>query len=178
MFNEVFSQSNLIEPSYKGYKKFYSTQTSPQKQHRILLRRNFLHGPTFFIKKDMLFSVGGFDETYKFEDLPIALKLTEAGVKLYFMEKVTVFYRIHDKSITRNIGVDALFSQFYKERYRFEKQCIFTEASWLIRWCKKYEYYRHYFMDKLGLNKNNLFCRMLYRVTLLLNPLNMYNLFF
>ena len=53
------------------------------------------------MKRDTFERVGGFDESIEMlEDYPMWLKLTLSGVKIYFMEEITTYYRIHDQSVS------------------------------------------------------------------------------
>lgn len=177
-FDKEFSLNNLSTPKYIGFKDFYSPKKTASQQFRKLLRRNFFAGPTFFVSKDLLSSIGGFDEKYGFEDLPIALKITKSGIKLYFIEEITVYYRNNIPSVTNAKSSHILFSNFYKTKYQFEKEYIFPHASLLLIFHKKYEYYRFFTMDKFGLNKRNLVCRIIFKLTYLANPFNFYNKYF
>lgn len=177
-FETNLSDHNISLPDLRGYENFYAADKTSYQQFRILLRRNFAHGPTLFIDRELLLSVGGFDEKYKFEDLPLALKITNLGFKIYFLEKNTVYYRINNPSITNSKLTDKLFSNFYKSKYDFDKEWIFPNASFLIVLFKKYEYYRLKILEDLGFNRNCLLCRILYKISYCINPLNTYNKYF
>lgn len=176
LFNNTFNKNFLFDPSLKGYSRFYAEETSAKSQLHMLYRRNFVHGPTFFAQRQLLEDIGGFDERFKFEDLSVGVAITKTNTKIYFMDAVTVYYRIHEKSITRS--QTALFSKFYLEIYKFNKEVVFKEANMFIVVAKKYEYYRHFLLDQLGLNKNKPVSRVLYNLTRIINPFNIYNLYF
>lgn len=177
-FEESCGEKKFYQPLYYGYKRFYSDKKNAHVQYKILLRRNFGHGPTIFIEKKMLEEIGGFDEKYKFEDLPLCLNLTQHGTKLYFMDKITVWYRANAPSITNAHSTEKLFSSFYKYKEQFCKDKIYPEASILIVFFQKMEFKRLKILNKYGFNRNNPFCRILFSTTYYLNPLNVYNLFF
>ncbi len=177
-FEELNEGKFFYMPKYYGYKHFYSEKNNASKQHRILLRRNFFHGPTIFIQKTLLETIGGFDENYKFEDLPLALNITRRGIKLYFLDKITVWYRTNIPSITNAYSTEKLFSSFYIYKEQFCKDKIYPEASIIIVFFQKMEFKRLKIFDKYGFNRNNPFCRILFSMTYYLNPLNVYNLFF
>lgn len=76
-------------------------EMTAKEQYRHLLIDSFNFAPTSFIKRSLLISVGFADEKYKLiEDLPLWLKITGVGNKLFFFNKVTVFYRYSD-SVSR-----------------------------------------------------------------------------
>ena len=65
-----------------------------QKQNSWLKVFSFNIAPSAFINKSVLDQVGYADESLRnIEDLPLWLKITHAGYKLYFLDKVTVKYR-------------------------------------------------------------------------------------
>jgi alpha-1,3-rhamnosyltransferase len=95
---ETFGKKEIILPS-KDKIKYYTF--SPDKQYFQLLLGNFILAPTSFIKRKRLEELGCFDsKTRIIEDLPMWLKATKAGEKLYFLDKITVKYRIHEESIS------------------------------------------------------------------------------
>jgi len=75
---------------------------SSQEQFEALLASNFISAPTGFCKRKLL-SQYPYNELYRFaEDYPQWLKLTYNGVKLYFMDRLTVMYRCDNLSATRS----------------------------------------------------------------------------
>lgn len=87
-------------PNTKRHLKFFTLDAN--KQYKFLLFRSFNIAPSAFIKKKSILEVGGFDERYKFiEDLPLWLKTTRNGEKIFFLNKITVYYRVDNNSITR-----------------------------------------------------------------------------
>ncbi|MDX7817727.1 glycosyltransferase [Aeromonas caviae] len=85
---------------------------SAKEQYRYLRYWSFNVAPTSFIKRDILPLVGFSDEKYRtIEDLPLWLKLTKHGYKLYFLNALTVKYRIStsvSKSNLRYVNVPFL----------------------------------------------------------------------
>ena len=70
-------------------------------QMKVLSYANFTSAPTFFVERRLLISLNYFDEKYQLlEDYPMWLKMTENGIKLNFLDAVTVYYRIHANSIS------------------------------------------------------------------------------
>ena len=74
---------------------------SADSQYKMLLISDRItFTPSVYFHRETLLSVGGFDERFKLlEDYPIWLKLTKKGIRLNFMDKVTVNYRQHSKAI-------------------------------------------------------------------------------
>ena len=83
------------------YEYFFKETTTAYFQHEILLRKYVSNTVSAFMKRDTFERVGGFDESIEMlEDYPMWLKLTLSGVKIYFMEEITTYYRIHDQSVS------------------------------------------------------------------------------
>ena len=83
--------------------KFFFNAETAEKQLKAYSRWPvFLNAPTFFIDKKLLTDINFFDAEYRvFEDMPLIYRITSKGVRVYFMNKPTVKYRIHDKAISR-----------------------------------------------------------------------------
>lgn len=67
----------------------------------------FLNSPTFFFKKQLIESVGYFDEEFKiYDDMSVIFRVLNEGIRIHYFNKATVKYRIHYKSISRCDSVD------------------------------------------------------------------------
>jgi alpha-1,3-rhamnosyltransferase len=98
-------------------KAFFSF--SAEKQFEKLLKWNFMPAPTAFYSRD-LFMRYPYNEMYRFmEDYPQWLRLTFNGVKLYFMDSVTVMYRISQDSVTDFSG------QYYSSKLEMSTLLFF-----------------------------------------------------
>lgn len=102
-------------------KKFYEPDISGEVQYNFLLYRKVLiAGPTYLIRKNLLSGLNFFDERYKlFEDYPLFLKITENGHKIYFMDKVTVEYRIHKNATSYSSNFGKIYPDYYNDRFAF-----------------------------------------------------------
>lgn len=91
-----FGRINKITPEPFNMPFF---DLSAQKQYQYLMFRSFNIAPTSFIKRHILESVGYADEDFRLiEDLPLWLKFTSLGYKLYFLPEVTVKYRVQNST--------------------------------------------------------------------------------
>ncbi|EJL89600.1 glycosyltransferase [Pantoea sp. GM01] len=91
-----FGRINKITPEPFNM-PFFSMDS--YEQFSYLMFRSFNIAPTSFIKKDALKAIGYADEKFTLiEDLPLWLKFTSAGYKLYFLPKITVKYRVSDST--------------------------------------------------------------------------------
>ncbi len=114
--------SNIMAPHF-----------TPAHQFKLLLLSDRIHfTPSYFFNKEVLLSVGGYDEQNKIaEDYPMWLKLTKAGLRLEFMEKITVGYRQHDKALN-NIEANVIFKPMLVKTFSFRRKTVFPYLPWDI----------------------------------------------
>ncbi|WP_321518062.1 glycosyltransferase [uncultured Bacteroides sp.] len=174
-FRDVFKESNYFHIEDKSEDVFFSSETKAEQQYQILLRRNTLHGPSVFINKKIIEDVGRFDVRFIFmEDHPLWLKLTNAGYRFYFMNKVTVFYRVHDSSVFASGAQNKLYNTFYRKSYFFDKIYRLPYLNGIERFNYLHKYYCLRLFDYLGLNRNNRFCKELLKFFIRLNLLRLF----
>ncbi len=99
---------------------FYSEYSNPDEQLTYLLYRKVLiAGPTTFFKKELIVSLNYFNERYKLlEDYPFFLKMLIANNKIFFLDKITVEYRLHEKSVSFT-NKKKIYSDYYTDWYSF-----------------------------------------------------------
>jgi alpha-1,3-rhamnosyltransferase len=56
------------------------------------------------VRRDVLAEVGGYDERYIMEDLPLWLKMSSRGWKLAVLPKILGYYRVHGGNMHKNRG--------------------------------------------------------------------------
>lgn len=100
-------------------KKSFWEGTSQVQYRSLILQKYIPSAPTSFCLKEALYSLELFDESICMcEDYPMWLKATKSGYKLFYMDNITVKYRIHTNSITqkkRNRKLDqSLWCNFKK----------------------------------------------------------------
>lgn len=80
-------------------------QGCPRRQLRLLLKKgNCILGPASFINRETLISIGGLDRRIAMqEDFPLWLRATSAGIRLFFMEAICAYYRLHGDSLTGSV---------------------------------------------------------------------------
>ncbi|MGL5779076.1 glycosyltransferase [Cetobacterium sp.] len=118
-FKNTFNQSNFLKKEENKI-KIQSFKKNSKLQFKELVKNNFVEAPTLFIKKSLIEKMNYFDESYPMvEDYPMWLKLTEKGIKLNFMDKETVYYRIHEESISnkQNNILNIRMFEFRKKIY-------------------------------------------------------------
>lgn len=102
-------------------------------------------GAAPFINKEVLVSLGGFNEDFPFsEDFPFYVKATQHDFKIYVMKKLVAKYRIHAGSISHLSN-----SRFQESYYRYLREVLvplaLQENMYLFYWHKKIE---HLLQDK------------------------------
>lgn len=102
---------------------------SPLQQFKILLHDNLIKAPTSFIKRQV-YDDFKFDERYKYlEDYPYWLNITLHGVKLSYLDKITVLYRVSNQSISHSSNTlfpsrhyESMMMFFFEEKQYYLKQ--------------------------------------------------------
>ena len=152
---------NLMDPKF----------TAEDQYKRLLLSDRITYTPSYFFNKPAILSVGAYDEKTAFiEDYPMWLKLTRSGIRLYFMGKVTVAYRLHDTSLNTNLE-NKLFSTQYLRTEDMRKAHVYPNLPWDLVAQMKFKYRISKLFNGLALNKNTGFHRNLYQFfTIYLNP--------
>ena len=129
------------------------------------MQRNPLNAPTSFIKSELFVRFGVFNEGYRlWEDRPMWLKLTENGIKLNYIDFVTVRYRRSSDSVQVKKNNSKIFAEFeiLKEGYMMDYNSYLGSMERII---KTIEYNRKKILDKVGLNKIAILPRIINVVT-------------
>ena len=179
IYKNTFAPQNLIQTTPEipySHEGILAEDRTAESQHKMLLLSDRIHfTPSVILHRETLLSVGGFDERFRLlEDHPLWLNLTENGHKLYFMEKVTVNYRIHSKAVN-NTGVDYLINPNYFNSEDFRRVYTYPKLPLDIRLSARFVWLTSQFFRSNRLNNNirrNRF--MLILLTRYLNPFNCY----
>lgn len=116
-----------------------------RRQERMINRGKFIiSGPTLFIHRDTLISLGGFDEKYPYiEDYPIAMKFLKHGFNIGLLEKTMVRYRVYPESVSR---ADSRFADsIYRAYEDYGMASALRNRQYLIWW---HEYVRRAVRNK------------------------------
>ena len=177
MYKNTFEEKNLIDVSSETSPIFFNLTST--EQYRNLLYKNKVSSIGVFLKRNLIEKVGGFDERLRYiEDHPLFLNITKSGEKIFHMNKVTVKYRLHDSSVrTIDSKENEMFDKFYLKKRKFQKLYILPNVSLFGKFALNYEYYRHYLIDKLKLNKKHLIGRGVYFITGKISPFRLEKLF-
>lgn len=164
IYKNTFDEINLIG-EYKINEIFMDSKYTSGDQFSILLMRNQVLAPTVFINKQVLLDIGGFDESIPLcEDYPMWLNLTKKGFKFYFLNKVTVKYRLHDSSISQ--PKNQIFSSgAIKVEADVYNKWIKPDATKIIRFLQEYMTCLKEAIDFFKMNnRSNRFYRLIFRI--------------
>ena len=101
-------------------------------QQKLVYLGSGLPAPAAFINRDLLISLGGFDERFLYvEDLPLWIKVVNNNIQIHFIDNFVVKYRIHDNNICMNNGN----SRFYNLRFYTDNEKIILKE--LLPYCIK-----------------------------------------
>jgi alpha-1,3-rhamnosyltransferase len=104
------------------------------------------------------------------EDYPMWLKLTKAGIRLYYFHKPTVGYRVHAKA-TNNTGAEVLFKPSVINGFQVRQKWAHAELPFEIVASEYLTYSIAVLFHKMGWNKKKSLYKALYQLsTVYLNP--------
>jgi glycosyltransferase involved in cell wall biosynthesis len=175
IYNNSFRPDALIattQDDSSDPRSIMSPGRSADSQYKMLLLSDRIHyTPSVFLHRVTLISVGGFDERFKLiEDYPLWINLTKYGYKLYFMNKVTVNYRMHSKAIN-NTGNSYLVNPNYFKLEDFRRIYTYPFLPADIRLHQRYVWYASQVFRYDWLNKKGRLNKFLHDILILyLNP--------
>ena len=146
-------------------------------QHKILRFSSFNFAPTSFLRRSTLASLEYADEQFRnIEDLPLWLKLTRQGHKLFFLDKITIHYRVAhsiSKSSSRFVNMPFLLDLIAIH----SQQEPLEDESWFDRYLRlerKVGLHSTLLISRLCRNRRSLFSRFLEFLALLLRPVDLF----
>jgi alpha-1,3-rhamnosyltransferase len=161
VYNNTFDEENCTNPN-SICKDLSIFEKSANEQLKIIAYRVTLNAPTIFFKKSLFDELGGYDERYSYEDHPFYIKVLEAGNKIYFMNKVTVGYRVHDSVFNSN---ERLFNfDFIKQAKKFRWERCFRYYNWRQKLSVRAYFFLMQIMESCGLNKKTPLISKVYKI--------------
>jgi len=150
-------------------------RTAESQYNMLLITDRINFTPSFFIHRETLLEVGGFDERFRLlEDHPLWLNLTRGGHRLFMMDKPTVMYRQHSAAI-ENILTGYLVRPNYFLTERFRRVYTYPNMPADIRLHERFTWYASQVFRCKWLNKNNKANRILLSLlTIYMNPFRYY----
>ena len=144
----IDNQSRPLKPNAthdKGLKYYFSAKTAKQQLKNYARWPAFLNSPTFFFKKETMANIGYYDDEFKiYDDMCLIYKINSYNKKIFYLNKSTVKYRIHDNAVSRvsnKLVNDKREKEAYGifKKYRKKQLCIFNPLdlsvyyeSWLF----------------------------------------------
>jgi len=140
------------------------SQNNPSLLHDLLCYgHNFMVAPTMFIKKEVFDSLGGYDEDFPMcEDYPFWLKLTGAGIPVYYIDKVLVKYRITKRSLSNCVINKVFDDRDIDTRLKIYNKYIKGTTKRSISFHALSDLYIKKLFMCLNLNRDSFICRCLY----------------
>lgn len=103
---EVINSSGEKVVFYKENEglNFFANIKSAEKQLKSYSRwPAFINTPTFFFKREIMDHISYSDDEFMiYEDMILIYRITEMGIRVFYMKKPTMIYRLHDNAISRN----------------------------------------------------------------------------
>ncbi|WP_052252118.1 glycosyltransferase family 2 protein [Kaistella solincola] len=164
-YMEVFSEETIIPKKNTEKLQLNRNDISAEEQFQILLRFNGVNAPSTFISKKVFEIVGNFNECFKmWEDRPMWLAITNGGIRLDFMDTITVNYRVHMDSATFYRRPNTIFtdSQIQKEMFLLKYSRNFGLIERVLKWIN---FKRKILFQKIGLNNSSNFAKRLNLLT-------------
>jgi len=158
-YENTFDERNLVStyPSESVILSFFSKHIEPIDQFEYLLSKNVINACTVFLRKKIIVEVGCFDETLRFiEDYPMWLKLTKAGYRIHYFNRITALYRLTNESLSAN-KKEGLFNNSLHTYERVRKKYVYPELPLQKVLSFKYTYYVSVCLKSMLFNKRNKF---------------------
>lgn len=163
IYNNSFTIDNFIAVTDKNDHPFCNAKTAVEQYRLLLKRKGAITSPTVFFHREILESVFGFDEEFfLIEDLPMWLKLSKAGNMFYFIDAVTVKYRIHLGSVQRN-NHNYMPITYAKELLRINNKYLRKEVTRLIFFKNNIRLKLIIILNLIKLNNNTVISNFLFR---------------
>lgn len=157
------------------YKKIFVPQAmlngNAKEQHDFLLKKTYcMLGPVGFLKKSVIYDLNMYDERIPFmEDYPMWLKATQKGNRLYFIDFVTSYYRIHEDGLCSS-------SNFQEVNPKLLESKMLATKLYVLPMLLKRKFYLHFWhvtiMNYFSSKRPN--SRILKKVSYLVNPWGVY----
>lgn len=138
---------------------------SLEQQYRNLLLSSSMNACTMFYHTQTLKKLGWIEEKVKnSEDWPTWIKIVQNGYKFYFVDKVTVKYRISATSIYSGSGYNSIFPLFYQTEKKVYELYIKEKAPFSIKCYWNYVFFIKDAFVYLRMTKKNFVNETLFRL--------------
>lgn len=137
-----------------------------REQFEILLRYNKVWAPSVIIRRSVFERVGEYDERVRlWEDLPMLLKVTAAGIKLHYLDFIGCRYRVNVDSVQQRRTDELLVSDFEAQMCRYYLDHYMTHLPLAERVVRGTLFRRSLAFRRLGLKRGHPLSRVLTKAT-------------
>ena len=150
VYSESFDASNCKQKGLVFDRRFFDKSVIQQLEQ--IAWQNVIIAPSLFYNIDFKRLIGGYDDSYGYEDYPFYLKALENGYKCYFLDKETVGYRVH-QSQYHSSGKLFNYSFLRKERLFIKERC-FAYLTIRKRFLRRSLWLFQDLIEVTGLNRN------------------------
>jgi alpha-1,3-rhamnosyltransferase len=172
----LFVFSLLDEINESGGRNYFSRSLINRQQRFISCNNQlkfylrdpvFINSPSFFVHRSLYLLTGYFDEKFKYvEDQPFIYKLLLNSIRIEFLNKVTVRYRIHQANLSN--GFNPVLSEDFARIFKIFRKPMLSNYN-LLDLLYKFDYMiflskEYYFRDKPWM-------KMLFSGANMINPL-------
>jgi alpha-1,3-rhamnosyltransferase len=135
----------------------HSIFNNPRILYNELLKGSSLISPiTSFFRTKFLNKIGGFDDKIPMiEDYPLWLKISKNGYPIDYIEKYTMFYRIHNDSIMGSTDRNKVNVRFLNDKKKFYEHYIEKELIKKRKIFRLFSIYIEKYIINLQLKKDN-----------------------
>jgi alpha-1,3-rhamnosyltransferase len=162
-YNGNFSDENKLRVRPLDHYKLNEPSATAEEQFQILLRSNKVSAGTIFIKREIFHRIGLYDEEPRlWEDRPMLLKMTQNGIKLHYLDFLSLKYRKHATSI-QSIQSKKYLSDYFIIKNTYYYKHYLQYLPFFERFVKTVILKRIIWFDKLNLNKNQFLNIMIFK---------------
>lgn len=152
-FKMESNQFKILKRNDYSSEFLYNDRTTARQQFLSLIFNYKLSAPTFFLNVDCLNINEGFDEdVVLLEDTALSSKLLIRNIKIYYLNKETVYYRVHESSVSRGASDWVRKIKESDRKVRYEKY-IKPNVGFVTNVVFKI-YYKYQFSNNLRLRRN------------------------
>ncbi len=155
----------------------YRDEVTVKFQYDVIRRCFFGSGPTYFIQKEALMAVGGFDERFPMqEDYPLFIKMIGRGYKMMLLDRVTVYKRMVETSLQYDKNENDIFPKnlvriIVDYKFQYRKECLGP----LWRLCHNYSLWLQNAIISAGNTYLSPKCKVLYSIYKITDPFVWYS---
>lgn len=159
VYNETFQKDNYIYTLGHVSSTLLNLDAANQLKHIAFLVP--IMAPTIIVSRKLLETIGGYDERYAYEDHPLYVTMLEHGYKIYFLDKETVGYRIHNSTVHTS---GKLFNPHFVNHVKiFRRERCFKYYTWRQKLAIRLIWGLYSLIEKMKMNRNTKINSFIYK---------------